>query len=309
MPNKLTHHPNGISSFGIPLVGSGPILTTGNVFFVDSGSDGRLDAADRGRDPDTPFATIDYAIGRCTADNGDFILVAAGHTESVTAAAGIVCDVAGITIIGLGNSNNRPTITFATSTLADLDITADDVRLSNLRFTLSVDSPVALIDIGAAQVQIDKCQFLGTASFQPDIWIDVDADADYCKLLENEFVDVTAGAAEAINISGTLVDLEIAYNRFYGDYSNACVYTTLNCSQLNIHHNNMTNLQTDDHCIELKTGTQTGVIAYNIVNNTSLADVAVRGAIDPGTCYCVENYGARADADNVSGVLNPTADS
>lgn len=43
---------------------------------------------------------MDYANGRCTANNGDVVFVQAGHTETVTAAAGLDLDVAGVTLGG-----------------------------------------------------------------------------------------------------------------------------------------------------------------------------------------------------------------
>lgn len=284
-------------------------IVTGNVFFVDSGGSKTLDDPNYGGDPEKTFATIDYAIGQCTANNGDYIIVMPGHTETTTAAADTVFDVAGVTVIGIGNGNDRPTITFGTSTLTDWDITAANIRISNIRFTVAVDSPAALIDVGAAQFQLDKCQFLGTASYQPDIWVDLDANADYCKILNNEFIDATAGAASAVKIAAALTDLEIAKNRFWGDYSDACVHNPTGnvATQLNIHHNIMTNLQAGDHCIELVSAC-TGVIAYNTVNNTSLAAAGGATAIDPGSCFCIENYGSDGVGD-VSGVLNPAVDS
>ena len=33
-----TNFPHGVASYGIPLIGSGPIVTTGNIWFCDSGS-------------------------------------------------------------------------------------------------------------------------------------------------------------------------------------------------------------------------------------------------------------------------------
>ena len=98
----LTKFPNGISSMGMPVIG-GAYSTTGSVFFVDSntGSNGNS-----GADKDHPFADIDYAIGRCTASKGDIIFVMPGHSE--TAATQITCDVAGVSIIGLGRGGNNP---------------------------------------------------------------------------------------------------------------------------------------------------------------------------------------------------------
>ena len=54
------------------------------MYWVDStdanastGADGSID---------TPFSTIDAAVGQCVANQGDVILVKPGHIETVTAA-------------------------------------------------------------------------------------------------------------------------------------------------------------------------------------------------------------------------------
>ena len=61
----------------------------GNVFFVQSTHAGAADAAGRGRTPSQPLATIDYAVGLCTAGQGDLIIVLPGHVETVSAAGGL----------------------------------------------------------------------------------------------------------------------------------------------------------------------------------------------------------------------------
>src|SRR5437763_1962723 len=75
-------------------------LTTGNIFFVNSvnGTDG----AGYGQNPDAPLATWDYAIGLCTANQGDRIYLMPLHVETIAGAAGVALDVAGIETIGLG---------------------------------------------------------------------------------------------------------------------------------------------------------------------------------------------------------------
>ena len=47
-----------------------------------------------------PFASVDYAIGRCKANRGDVIYVMPGHSETITAAQGVDFDVAGVTCVG-----------------------------------------------------------------------------------------------------------------------------------------------------------------------------------------------------------------
>lgn len=109
---SITNFPNGVSSFGIPVLGSGEVFTTGNVFFVDSGSGSN---GNSGTEPAQPFASVDYAVGRCTVNNGDKIVVMPGHTETVTATS-IALDVAGISIVCIGNGTDQPTFTYSAAT-------------------------------------------------------------------------------------------------------------------------------------------------------------------------------------------------
>lgn len=105
------------------------IRTQGDTYYVDSGSGS--DSASRGKTPDKPFASVDYAIGQCTANQGDTIIVLPGHTETISGATSLVADVAGVSIIGLGVGGDRPTFTF-TAAASTISITAASVKLSNV---------------------------------------------------------------------------------------------------------------------------------------------------------------------------------
>lgn len=133
-------------------------LTTGNIFYVyaTTGSD----AVGYGRNPDAPFATIDYAVGQCTASQGDMIFVMPGHAETVTAA--IAVDVAGISIIGLGNGDNRPSLTLTATTAPCFTVSADDVKISNIRFycaTAGTSYLKNLLRVAASDVVVSDCEF------------------------------------------------------------------------------------------------------------------------------------------------------
>lgn len=139
------------------VLGSGAVLTTGNVFFVDSniGSD---DAAS-GKDPLTPFDTIDYAIGKCTANNGDVIYVAPGHTESIIAAGTITMDIAGVSIVGLGSGTDRPTLTWTTSAAATFLVSAANCSIRNFYFDMTGVNAVAYgFAITAANFKMLDCE-------------------------------------------------------------------------------------------------------------------------------------------------------
>ena len=149
----MSNFPNGFSG-GVAIRGM-PILNThsGNVFWVDSGSGSNGNNGTYGQ----PFATVDYTIGRCTASNGDTIMVAPGHVETIAAAGGVTVDVAGVTIIGLGNGASRPTFNF-TATASTYIVTAADHVVSNCLFTGGIDAVVTMFTISGADCAILNCE-------------------------------------------------------------------------------------------------------------------------------------------------------
>ena len=145
--------------FGIDTYGNGVridgylqarnLARSGDVYYVgDSGVDEASGV--RGKTPDKPFATIDFAIGQCTANQGDTIYVLPGHAETISTATGMLCDVAGISIIGLGSGEDRPKLTLSASA-SKIDITVASVRLENLILISSFTGGVAIgIKLGAS---------------------------------------------------------------------------------------------------------------------------------------------------------------
>jgi hypothetical protein len=141
--------------------------TTGEYFFVHSGTGSN---GNSGKSPERPFSTIDYAVGRCTANKGDVIVVMPGHTETVTAAGGLDLDVAGISVIGIGSGSDRPTVNFTTATTADMDVDAANVTIKNLLFTGGIDALAGPIDINAADCTMEDCEFRDVTGQTTD-WI------------------------------------------------------------------------------------------------------------------------------------------
>lgn len=76
----LSNFPNGVSSFGIPVFGSGGLMSQGNAWFVKphTGNDGNS-----GTSPDQAFKTLSTALSAATANQNDTIYFFA---ESNTAA-------------------------------------------------------------------------------------------------------------------------------------------------------------------------------------------------------------------------------
>ncbi len=141
--------------------------STGDRFFVDSGNtaDGR-DVVGAGKSPDTPFLTTDFAIGQCTASNGDIIYVMPGHAETLSTAAQLAIDVVGITIQGIGTRNTKPTYTITTGAVAAPVLwSAAGCVVDNIRIVGGkAGGSNVTIDIADSFNTLSNTQFISTAS-------------------------------------------------------------------------------------------------------------------------------------------------
>jgi hypothetical protein len=127
---------------------------TGSRFFVQATAG--TDRADLGRNPEAPLASLDYAIGLCTAAKGDIIYLMEGHAETTTA---IAMDVAGVRVVGLGTGRNRPALT-ATAAATDLiNVTAANCAIENVRLVGAASAVTALLDIAADDFRGERIVF------------------------------------------------------------------------------------------------------------------------------------------------------
>lgn len=177
--------------------------TAGSVFHVGSSNANARDDVSHGTRPDNPFATIDFAVGRCTASKGDIIIVQPGHTETVSAASGLALDVAGISVIGLGSGSNRPTVNIGALTSATVAISAANVTVVNLLFVTTLDAVVTGIIVSAADCKLWDIETRDTSAMQTVDFISTTAAAN--RLHIRNWVhrgDAAAGADTALTIVG-----------------------------------------------------------------------------------------------------------
>ena len=286
---NIAQYPNGFTD-GVTIRGV-PVLNTysGTVWWVDASGaqigDGKFNR---------PFATIDTAINHASA--GDTILVKAGHTETITAAAGIDADVAGISIIGLGQGRRRPTISFTTADTADIDIDAANITIQNMVFDLDgVASLAAPIDVNAADFTLQGCEFIQSDATNQCLNVVASATAaDRMRIVGNTFRSTTAGAVSAISLVGTEDGVEIIGNHFSGDWSTAAISNATGnvLTNLKIEDNYIKNDNAGDWAIELVSAC-TGVI-----RNNDVATDAIATAVDWGSCSAFGNkYFDTSDTD------------
>lgn len=262
--------------------------STGARFFVHSGTG--ADSAGYGSTPDKPFATLDYAIGKCTASAGDIIYVMPGHAETYGNGAGFAADIIGVRIIGLGWGGNRPTFTFSHAGAA-CTVSAHSVVIENCRFVAGITAVAAAITVSAADCQFRNCEWYwgGTTGWDFVLSLDLSAGAhrtiiDGCRFLAEPGV---AGAASAIKLTGASHNVMVRNCEFMGDYSVACLNGITTLSQgLMFLDNLVHNTDAGEPYLEVLTGT-TGVIA-NTRGLASGATIAANAVAD-AMAHC-ENF-------------------
>lgn len=266
----------------------------GDIFFVDSGAANAADNTGNGRTPDKPFATLDYAIGQCTANQGDVIYVAPGHSETLTAA--VTVDVAGIAIVGLGRGSLRPQFT-VNANIDGLTVTAANCHIEGLYFNEGTNAHTASINVAAAHCTIRRCHFdCGANDLES---ITVTADGDDLLVEDCSWVVTANGPDAAIEIKGTSARLTVQRCHFDGGGdTNAWDAGAVNSGQAHTACRVLNNTFLYGAGVTF-TAAATGLIALNLFGEGTLGSM-----LDPGSCMCFENY--EADAVDQTGRLFPT---
>ena len=288
----LTKYPSGISSFGVPVLsgGVGIPATTGKYVFVSSGTGSN---GNSGLDSLHPVATIDYAVGLCSANKGDIILVMPGHNETIVAATSLVVDVEGIQIIGLGIGHSRPVLDFD-NTAGSIEMDAANCRLSNIVLRASESAVVVGINVDADGITLDNLETTWEDTGDDFLtMIDIDAvdrtTVENCKLYTQP---ATAGAAEAIRVDDAH-NTRILNNEIIGQFSDSPFAGEGAAStECLIANNVMYNSDTsDNNGLEIAVAF-TGLMIGNRIG--TLYATGFDALIDPGSMLCIENYVANA---------------
>jgi hypothetical protein len=277
MSNYPNGFANGVSIRGVPLLSSYP----GEVFWVSStgGANGNNGTFDR------PWATLDYAIGRCTAGRGDIIMIKPGHAETITSATTLLFDVADVAIVGLGVGNKRPTFTFTTANTAVIPVSAANISIQNCIFVgnfLSIARCFLLTT--APEFTVDRCAFRDTSAilgFLSIITTTVSVNADGLAFTNNEVQsDATTTPGPAIVIAGTMDRLTVSDNFVtHSTISNnvaaliahgALVVTHLLCERNRVYSVN-TDTATGGILLTTSATTGSGIIAHNRIRTLDVA--------------------------------------
>lgn len=285
---------SGITVRGIPLQMSHP----GEVFWVNNssilpkngvgGSDGNPGTFHR------PWATIDFAIGQCTAARGDIVFVMPNHTESIStttfALAGISQDVSGVAVVGLGRAAERPTITIDTDVDATWSVTANYCSIVNMIFTgnfLSVKS--AITNSAGAGMTVEGCLFQDTSAIKgllAAVTTTVSTNSDDLWFANNKRVSIaTTTPGTAVKILNTSAGVTIIDNVLFHSVTEENVAIVLDHAALVVTHllmarNNCYSVNiaqtADGFLIKTSATTGSGIVRDNVIMSQ-----------DPGSAFMI----------------------
>jgi nitrous oxidase accessory protein NosD len=284
-------------------------MGTGARFFVHSGTG--TDAAGYGNSPDSPVATLDYAIGFCTANKGDIIFVMPGHAETKAAAGDLwTLDVAGVQVIGLGNGSLRPTFTLGTHTAATTTVSAPDCRIKNIKIISDLADLAVGLTVGALAdgLVVEDCDFFdGGLTKELVLGISVAAAAHNvtvrgCRFVVND--GDTGGCEAAIKAAGATDYSRIERNFIQGNFTGKPIDLSGAASVgLIVTENSVFNTDTGAGLGINLHASSTGHVVRNLVTNAkdTVAPIVAAAA------HVAENYGSNAAG--ASGIIKPTVDS
>lgn len=167
------------------------------------------------------YSTIKLALAGCLANRGDVILVMPGHTEAIANATDLAVNVAGVSIIGLGSGNLRPTLTLGTAITANIPVTGANTQIANLIIDgTGFDAVTSMITVTAPGVKIRNNKLItANASNQVGVVLTTSALAIDFTFDSNDVVGTAdAGTTNGLQLVGG-DDMKITNNNFYGAYT------------------------------------------------------------------------------------------
>lgn len=314
----LTNFPNGVSSFGTPLLGNlfagtgqSGITPSNKVFWVSSvvGTAGN-DALS----PETPTTTFALALAKCTAAKGDVIVLMPGHAETVTS-TNMAPNVSGVQVVGLGTGALRPTFTFGAAA-ATVTVSAADITFQNCLFVANFADVVSAFTLTTAKnFWLDSCEFRDTSAilnFIATVSISsTNAAADGLSITNCKRIGAGATAATCLVAAAGNIDRMNLQNNYVAHLlaaNSALIYqaTTTKTITNAIINNNMCNFVGADAATGVllitTATTHSGILSNNFVTGARAAATAILVTASSGFKFYNNYYQTAADK---SGILMP----
>jgi len=294
----------GLYSMGMPVLGAGDPWwwVKGQVYHVDNGHTNTSDN-NTGKSPDRPMATINAAMAKTTAGNGDVVVLAEGHAETISSAAlSPDMDVAGVTVIGLGVGASRPTFTF-THVDAEYNFSAASCRVYNVLLANNIDNQKIVVDINAADDLLIGCELREGSAKQFLVGVDLTGSGanavDRSGVIGCKIFQSASGGNAGIELGEVASFVVLRDNIVQGDWADAGIHNPAGkvLTDLQLIDNIVSNVNAGNHAIEIASAC-TGNAVGNMMYGTTLGTI-----FDPGSLKC--NNNKETDAIDQAGVDSP----
>jgi hypothetical protein len=164
------------------------------------------------------YTTIQSAVNAASANRGDVVLVLPGYDHTLARADSWA--TAGVTVLGIGNGSNMPTVRYGAKT-DEVGIAANNVTVDGIRFLADADSIARALDLdsGFSGHTVRNCAFDFDSNGQ-DFRVMMRVASPRTLIESNDFrAEDTAGCGKGISILGGYPDfLKIRNNSFYGQF-------------------------------------------------------------------------------------------
>jgi hypothetical protein len=283
-------------------------IGTGNIRYVDSGRSNAttIDGLTKAKAEPTLEAAFAQATNGLTANNGDIVYVIQDHEENFAAADAADMDVAGVTVVNLGEGDDAPGYTY-TATGGELVVGAANITFIGGQLIAGISAITMGVSVEDAG---DNFTMIGTEFPEPSTVtfdfldaIDLASGADGFEIYHCIYRHVsTTGPTHFIDAgNGPNAEMKIINNDIRGEFSVAAIWSDTIDLNATIAWNIIFNNTSAQHAIEFTT-TATGMIMHNAIYTDASAT-----SIDPGSMMCIENY--VGDTINQSANLYPAAGS
>lgn len=254
------------------------------------------------------YTTLAAALNVCRANRGDVIITLPGHVENVTTTPTFK---AGVTVLGIGNGDERPTFTWTTAA-SQWAVTVNNVRFENcvlnLAGTAATATTKAIVATGTSFQLVSNRIIMGASSTQQaTIGIEYGTGADNALFDSNDvFATSDSAVVSCLKIVAAIKKFRMVDNIMeVGMSATTAGLVSMTTAPVDvlIARNSISNTITNSTKAFVGIAAATGQVNDNrlFITNATGGATAIG---TPGSMGFDENYGC---ATNGSGLLTPAA--